>query len=127
MALRLRDGKCSIASVADPAPIEGLEVLPRHARRRPGGLARQRAGSLLSGLFVCSVDLEMLPHRGKRLLDAVLDVVVRRELMVCHGVHVENAIQPTLHRQPDRVVRSEIEPAHHHVAPMFGCRLPLAK
>ena len=29
MALRLRDGKCSIASVADPAPIEGLEVL-RH-------------------------------------------------------------------------------------------------
>jgi len=79
MALRLRDGKCSIASVADPAPIEGLEVLPRHARRRPGGLARQRAGSLLSGLFMCSVDLEMLPHRGKRLLDAVLDVVVRRE------------------------------------------------
>src|SRR5262245_51754951 len=29
MALRLRDGKCSIASVADPASIEGLEVL-RH-------------------------------------------------------------------------------------------------
>jgi hypothetical protein len=27
MALRLPDGKCSIASVADPAPIEGLEIL----------------------------------------------------------------------------------------------------
>src|SRR5215831_388167 len=67
MALRLRDGKCSITSVADPAPIEGLEVLRHVENGDVEDVIWERAALsriILSDEF-CSLDDAEALKRGK--------------------------------------------------------------